>query len=96
MRKTQKRKKTTKKNKPIKKYKLSITEKNYKKLVNMKLSGKKLSKYQERKLNKSLKQKYCKCIKSLRYSQKNPAAYGICKNSIYKNRGFDVPNVKCY
>ena len=93
MRKTQKRNKSSKK---TTKYKLSITEKNYKKLVNMKLSGKKLSKYQERKLNKSLKQKYCKCIKSLRYSQKNPAAYGICKNSIYKNRGFDVPNVKCY
>lgn len=83
-------------NKSIKKYKLSITEKNYKKLVNMKISGKKLSKYQERKLNKSLKQKYCKCIKSLRYSQNNPAAYGICKNSIYKNRGFDTPNIKCY
>ena len=37
-------------NKSIKKYKLSITEKNYKKLVNMKLSGKKLSKYQEKKI----------------------------------------------
>ena len=95
MKKTLKRKNISKKNKPIKKYKLSITEKNYKKLVNMKISGKKLSKYQERKLNKSLKQKYCKCIKSLRYSQNNPAAYGICKNSIYKNRGFIVPNIKC-
>ena len=96
MKKTLKKKKSYKNNKSIKKYKLSITEKNYKKLVNMKLSGKKLSKYQERKLKKSLKQKYCKCIKTLRYSQKNPAAYGICKSSIYKKRGFNVPNIKCY
>tara|TARA_B100000035_G_C20759058_1_gene447492 strand:+ start:346 stop:630 length:285 start_codon:yes stop_codon:yes gene_type:complete len=94
MKKTLKKKKSSK-NKS-KKNNLSITEKNYKKLVNMKLSGKKLSKYQERKLKKSLKQKYCKCIKTLRYSQKNPAAYGICKSSIYKKRGFNVPNIKCY
>lgn len=93
MKKTQKKKKSSR-NKSNKN-KLSITEKNYKKLITMKLSGKKLSKYQERKLNKSLKQKYCKCIKTLRYSQKNPAAYGICKNSVYKNRGFNVPNIKC-
>lgn len=70
-----------------KKYKMNMSEKNYKKL----LSKKRLTKYQKKSLNKALHIKYCNCIKSLKYKQNNPAAYGICANSVYKNRGIKMP-----
>tara|TARA_E500000178_G_C16355077_1_gene459195 strand:+ start:81 stop:353 length:273 start_codon:yes stop_codon:yes gene_type:complete len=85
-------KKSLKKNTKKKSYK---KDKTYKKLIDMKIKGKKLSKYQERKLKKTLGKKYCKCIKTLSYGKQNPGAYGICRKSIYKNRGFDVPNINC-
>ena len=55
------------------------------------LSKKRLSKYQRKRLDKALHIKYCNCVKGLKYSQKNPAAYGICANSVYKNRGIEMP-----
>lgn len=79
--------KRNKRPKKIKEYKMNMSEKNYKKL----LSKKRLSKNQRKKLDKALHIKYCNCIKALRYSQKNPAAYGICANSVYKNRGIEMP-----
>ena len=71
--------------------KINIYEKNYNKLLDMKKNKKTLSKFQQRNLDKALHIKYCTCVKSLKYSQKNPAAYGICANSVYKNRGFEMP-----
>ena len=71
--------------------KMNISEKTYKKLLDMKKNKKNLSKSQQRNLDKALNIKYCSCVKSLKYSQKNPAAYGICTNSVYKNRGFEMP-----
>ena len=71
--------------------KMNISEKTYNKLLDMKKNKKTLSKSQQKNLDKALNIKYCSCVKSLKYSQKNPAAYGICTNSVYKNRGFDMP-----
>ena len=71
--------------------KMNISEKTYNKLLDMKKNKKTLSKFQQRNLDKALHIKYCTCVKSLKYSQKNPAAYGICANSVYKNRGFEMP-----
>ena len=71
--------------------KMNISEKTYNKLLDMKKNNKTLSKSQQKNLDKALNIKYCSCVKSLKYSQKNPAAYGICTNSVYKNRGFDMP-----
>ena len=67
--------------------KLNMSEKNYKKL----LKNKRLSKTQKKSLDKALHMKYCKCVKSIKYGQKNPGAYAICANSVYKNRGLDMP-----
>ena len=67
--------------------KLNMSENNYRKL----LSKKRLSKNQKKSLDKALHIKYCKCVKDLKYGQKNPAAYGICANSVYKNRGYEMP-----
>ena len=71
--------------------KMNISEKTYKKLLDMKKNKKTLSKYQEKNLDKALHIKYCTCVKSLKYGQKNKSAYGICANSVYKNRGIDMP-----
>lgn len=67
--------------------KLNMSENNYRKL----LIRKRLSKNQKKNLDKALHIKYCKCVKDLKYSKKNPAAYGICANSVYKNRGYEMP-----
>ena len=64
-----------------------MSENNYRKL----LSKKHLSKSQKKSLDKALHIKYCNCVKGLKYSKKNPGAYGICANSVYKNRGYDMP-----
>ena len=67
--------------------KLNMSEKIYKKL----LKNKRLSKTQKKSLDKALHMKYCNCVKSIKYGQKNPGAYAICANSVYKNRGLDMP-----
>tara|TARA_Y100000389_G_scaffold93991_2_gene90628 strand:- start:8212 stop:8562 length:351 start_codon:yes stop_codon:yes gene_type:complete len=71
-----------------KEYKMNMSDKNYKKL----LSKKRLTKSQKKNLDKALHVKYCNCVKSLKYKQNNPAAYGICANSVYKNRGIKMPS----
>ena len=78
-----KRRKSTK----IKSYKMNISEETYQKL----LSKKRLTKKEREKLDRALHLKYCNCVKGLKYVDKNPAAYGICANSVYKNRGFELP-----
>ena len=82
------RKRTKSKSKSLK---MNMSEKNYNKLLNMKLKNKKLSKTQKKSLDKALHMKYCKCVKSIKYGQKNPGAYAICAHSVYKNRGLDMP-----
>ena len=41
--------------------------------------------------------KLCKCIKKVRSSQQvlEKAAIGVCRKSIFKNRGIDFYNFKC-
>ena len=58
--------------------------------------SKKISKKNNKILDNHLKKKYCKCIKTLKnkYPKKSriyKGKYGICMNSIYKNRGFKPP-----
>ena len=89
-RKSRKRTKRTKSRKS-KSLKMNMSEKNYNKLLNMKLKNKKLSKTQKKSLDKALHMKYCNCVKSIKYGQKNPGAYAICAHSVYKNRGLDMP-----
>ena len=86
IRKSRKSRKRTKSRKS-KSLKLNMSEDKYKKL----LSKKRLSKKEKKKLDKALHMKYCKCVKSIKYGQKNPGAYAICANSVYKNRGLDMP-----
>ena len=81
---SRKSRKRTNKSKSLK---LNMSEDKYKKL----LSKKRLSKKEKKKLDKALHMKYCKCVKSIKYGQKNPGAYAICANSVYKNRGLDMP-----
>jgi hypothetical protein len=83
-----KNRKSKRKSKSIK---MNMSEKNYNKLLNMKLKNKKLSKTQKKSLDKALHMKYCNCVKSIKYGQKNPGAYAICAHSVYKNRGLDMP-----
>ncbi len=87
MKRTKKKSIKTRKNKRRTPMKLNMSENNYRKL----LSRKRLSKNQKKNLDKALHIKYCKCVKDLKYSKKNPAAYGICANSVYKNRGYELP-----
>ena len=75
------------------KYKLS--KKKYLELISEKKS-KNISKKNNNILEKELNKKYCKCIKTFKkkYSKKSKVykgKFGICMNSIYKNRGFNPP-----
>ena len=82
----------TKRKKSLK-YKLS--KKKYKELIEKK-KNKSISKNQNKILENELNKKYCKCIKSLKKNNSKDSKtykgkFGICMNSIYKNRGFEPP-----
>ena len=82
----------TKRKKSLK-YKLSDNK--YKELIKKK-KNKSINKNQNNILENELNKKYCKCIKTLKKKYpKNSKIYkgkfGICMNSIYKNRGFEPP-----
>ena len=86
--------KTKNKSKPKKLKKRSIksniSKDKYKKL----LKSKRLSKKNKNLLNDELLKKYCRCIKTLKKSKDKrlyDGKYGICMNSIYKNRGIKPP-----
>jgi len=67
--------------------------KTYRKLIRLK-QRKKLSKKKSKKLDKLLNQKYCKCVKKLKYGKnglKKGSEYPICMSSIYNKRGFKPP-----
>jgi len=75
------------------KYKLS--KKKYLELISEKKS-KNISKKNNNILEKELNKKYCKCVKTFKkkYPKKSKVykgKFGICMNSIYKNRGFNPP-----
>ena len=75
----------------------TITKSKYLKLIK-KSKSKKLSKKESKQLNNELFKKYCRCIKTLKKS-KNKGRYGICMNSVYKNRKIKPPfnaSKKCY
>ena len=89
-----KTKKSYSKSKPKKLKKRSmksnISKEKYKKL----LKSKRLSKKNKKLLNDELLKKYCRCIKTLKKSKDKrmyDGKYGICMNSIYKNRGLIPP-----
>ena len=80
--------KSKKKRKSIKSY---ISKKRYLELIK---KSKKLSKKESKQLNDELFKKYCRCIKTLKYSKNKKmkeGKYGICMNSIYKKRGLKPP-----
>ena len=81
------KRKNVKKRSKMKSLKMNVSEDKYKKL----LSKKRLSKKEKKTLDRALHLKYCNCIKGLKYGDKNPGAYGICANSVYKNRGLELP-----
>jgi hypothetical protein len=83
------------KTKRRKSLKSNISDKKYKELIQKKKT-KSISKGQNKILKSELNKKYCKCIKTLKKKYpKNSRTYkgkfGICMNSIYKNRGFEPP-----
>ena len=86
-----KSKKPKKSNKPKKSKKDKKDE--YLKLIK-KAKSKKITKKDQKLLDKELLKKYCKCIRTMKQSKNKKmydAKYGICMNSIYKNRGFKPP-----
>ena len=75
-----------------KRFTQNISLKKYKALIKKKRSKKRLTKREKRLLDDTLFYKYCKC--NLHFEKKKQNGYGICMNSIYKNRGFKTPNLK--
>ena len=83
------------KKKNRKSLKNKLSKKKYKELIKKKKS-KKISKKNNKLLDNELQKKYCKCIKTLKkkYSKRSNiyiGKFGICMNSVYKNRGFKPP-----
>ena len=93
-----KKKNTKKKNtknrrkKRKKRFTQKISLKKYKELIKKKRSRKRLTKREKRLLDDTLFYKYCKC--NLHFEERKQNGYGICMNSIYKNRGFKTPTLK--
>ena len=94
MKKREKNKKKSKKSikKRKKRFTQRISEKKYKELIKKKCSKKRLTKREKKLLDDTLFYKYCKC--NLHFEEKSENGYGICMNSIYKNRGLKSPNLK--
>lgn len=86
------KKKETKKKKRKIKFSQKISEEKYKELIKKKKSKKRLTKKEKKLLQDTLFYKYCKC--NLHFEKKKQNGYGICMNSVYKNRGFSTPNIK--
>ena len=83
------------KTKKKKSLKYNISKKKYKELIKKKKKNS-ISKNQNKILENELNKKYCKCIKTFKKKYpKNSKTYkgkfGICMDSIYKNRGFEPP-----
>ena len=70
-----------------------LTGEKYQDLVQKRRSKKRISKGDKKSLDKELNQRFCKCLRTVKYSKKikKGSQYPICMRSIYKNRGFEVP-----
>lgn len=88
----EKSKKNKTKKRRKKRFTQNISDKKYKKLIKKKKSKKRLTKREDKLLQETLYYKYCKC--NLNFERKKQNGYGICMNSIYKNRGFKTPNIR--
>ena len=75
-----------------KRFNQKISLKKYKELIKKKRGKKRLTKREKKLLDDTLFYKYCKC--NLHFEKKKMNGYGICMNSIYKNRGFKSPTLK--
>lgn len=75
-----------------KRFNQKISLKKYKELIKKKRGKKRLTKREKKLLDDTLFYKYCKC--NLHFEKKKQNGYGICMNSIYKNRGFKTPTLK--
>ena len=73
------------------KFKLSISKKRYRTLVNKKTGRKKMTTKEKQLLNDALYVKYCKCLKKFEMNGEEIKGYPICMNSVYKNRGIKPP-----
>ena len=83
----------SKKNKKGRRYSIKkarmISKKRYGELLNKK----RLTKKEEKELDRALFVNYCKCIKKIKYSNEYEVGkeYPICMSSIYKKRGRTAP-----
>jgi hypothetical protein len=70
-----------------------LTDERYHALVQRRRTKKRISKSDKKSLDKEMNQRFCKCLRAVKYSKKikKGSQYPICMRSIYKNRGFDVP-----
>lgn len=92
MKKRERKKKLNLTKKRKKRFTQNISLKKYKELIKKKRSKKRLTKREKKILDDTLFYKYCKC--NLHFEKKKQNGYGICMNSIYKNRGFKTPTLK--
>lgn len=90
--KQRKQKQNLTKKKRKKRFTQNISLKKYKELIKKRRSKQRLTKREKRLLDGALFYKYCKC--NLHFEKKKQNGYGICMNSVYKNRGFKTPNFK--
>jgi hypothetical protein len=77
-----------------------VSKKRYSQLLAKKSSKKRMTKRDEKDLDRALFVNYCKCIKRLKYSEdyEKGLEYPICTSSIYKKRGLKSPkdiNKRC-
>ncbi len=82
--------KKTKKKSRKRTFKLSISKKKYKKLVDKYKNKQKMSLKQRKDLDQALYVKYCQCLKKFEV-EGDKRGYPICMNSVYKNRGIMPP-----
>tara|TARA_B000000557_G_scaffold248236_1_gene232716 strand:- start:350 stop:730 length:381 start_codon:yes stop_codon:yes gene_type:complete len=92
MKKREKKKKQNLTKKRKKRFTQKISLKKYKELIKKKRGKKRLTKREKKILDDTLFYKYCKC--NLHFEKKKQNGYGICMNSVYKNRGFKTPTLK--
>jgi len=91
--KNNRRSRNSKKNKKGRRYSIKkarmISKKRYGELLNKK----RLTKKEEKELDRALFVNYCKCIKKIKYSNEYEVGkeYPICMSSIYKKRGRTAP-----
>jgi len=84
------KKKNSFKNKRKVKFAMGISKKRYKELLEKKNTKKRMKKKEKEQLKRALSYSYCKCISSFK-RKGDKKGYGICMNSVYKNRKIDPP-----